>query len=655
VGDYENKQLVVFPADDLVSILNNIGDYTEVILAEGTHTANSTITLSGLSYVSIRGSDGVVITSTLTSGTLFDLDNLDHVNIQSFELSTVMQSGDLINIGGSNQYLRFHHLDFDNSPTSGSVDVFDMSGITAAQYAIDIFDCSTEGDIATFLRLETAHASGTSVSAINVKDCLVKSDTSNDDGIIISNSSTGVVEGCRFDNNTINNFVQGFTISQAQNCVFIANAVVSCGTAITDVGMEIGAGCSGLVLTATTVALQAGIGITIAGGVTLEQTVVAFTTAEGIVISGGTDDTLIACKLTNTGSAGTYDGIQITGGSRWQLFNAEVQDSSGHGIHIPSASTAIECRFGQCTIYNPGGEGLHLEAGTKHAISGCRITASGGAGILLTSGVTSCSVSGNTVLDTENTTNGITISSGADDCLLTNNLVSGATGIGIKTNADGSLVQGNYVIGSTGTGIEIGETTDVASDVTCQGNVVNTSGGAGLEIRATNSVISGNLIYSNTSQGIYEHSSSSSNLFAANQSHSNTGADSQYDGSTRSFGVENAQYAESAGESSTTSATYQTKVTLTSGAITGIYEVRWSCEVYVGNTNKLGNVQSYNNTDAAQLNVVGSIGNGTYRTFNGSALVTFTGSAKTFLLQYQNDSAGPTYIRRASMALWKVK
>jgi parallel beta-helix repeat protein len=64
VGDYEIHKLRVQPTDDLVSILNNIGDNTEVELAEGTHTIASQINLSGLSNVTIRGSKASILDIT---------------------------------------------------------------------------------------------------------------------------------------------------------------------------------------------------------------------------------------------------------------------------------------------------------------------------------------------------------------------------------------------------------------------------------------------------------------------------------------------------------------------------------------------------------------------------------------------------------------
>lgn len=117
------------------------------------------------------------------------------------------------------------------------------------------------------------------------------------------------------------------------------------------------------------------------------------------------------------------------------------------------------------------------------------------------------------------------------------------------------------------------------------------------------------------------------------------------------------QQAASEGTSTTTSATFQDKTTLTTGALTGVYRVAFSCEIRTGNANTRHQCRLYNSTDAAELcfdDKRPSLSN-MDTLVSGFCYVTFAGAAKTFILQFasQNGSATVT-IRRARIELWKV-
>lgn len=542
MGDFAFQQKVVYPSDDLVAIVADLTGKEELILADGDHNISAPLVLNGLSNIAIRGSLGSRIVSSATSGAVFDIDDCTDVEMHGFEVTAALQSGDIVNVGGANTRVHIHHLTINNNPASGSCDFFDMAGVTAAQNGISIVDCKVRGDIATFFRCATAHASGVSVGGINVVDNEAVTDTKTDDAVVFSNSSDGVVSGCRVDNNSFNGFVQGFTASSFTNAYVNNNIISGCGSAVTDAGFEIGAGCSGILAVGNSVAAQTGIGVKLASGCDFGQGVIILTTAEGIVVSGGTNTPIIGCTINMVGTAGTYAGISITGGTRLQIMANRVLSATGVGIHIPSGSTATACTFSNNIVHSSGDMGIQISAGTDHDINSCRIESPGSsaAALRLDAGVLRSKINANVVLNaTSGGCNGIDIQEGADSCSVTNNFVYNTGGDGLNVDADSATVQGNFIAGAGGNGIELGDTGNTTANVMCQGNTATGSGSAGIAVRAVNSVITGNLTYGNTGQGLYEHSSSSGNHFADNKSFSNTGVNFQFDGSSGSMGIEN--------------------------------------------------------------------------------------------------------------------
>jgi len=116
------------------------------------------------------------------------------------------------------------------------------------------------------------------------------------------------------------------------------------------------------------------------------------------------------------------------------------------------------------------------------------------------------------------------------------------------------------------------------------------------------------------------------------------------------------QVAVSDGDSSTTSSSFQTKTTLTTPALNGNYLVQFCC--ITGNDG--GNahqVQLENTTDTARI-----FGPVTYKIDSeniidhfGYGVVSFTGSAKTFEIQYNaSGGGGTTTIRQARITIWRV-
>lgn len=115
------------------------------------------------------------------------------------------------------------------------------------------------------------------------------------------------------------------------------------------------------------------------------------------------------------------------------------------------------------------------------------------------------------------------------------------------------------------------------------------------------------------------------------------------------------QIVEDSGLSSTTSSSWQTKLSMSTGNITGTYRVTWCCMYY--NSAKSGEVRFYNDTDSEELG--GIIGIRSYKTSDRHVLgrshnIVFTGTSKSFSIQFRKVSSGTHYIRDASIEIWRV-
>jgi len=116
-------------------------------------------------------------------------------------------------------------------------------------------------------------------------------------------------------------------------------------------------------------------------------------------------------------------------------------------------------------------------------------------------------------------------------------------------------------------------------------------------------------------------------------------------------------YAESEAESSTTSTTYQTKVTMTTGSLpSGDYMVEWSAELTSSQRDRNTFVEIADS-------VVGTLAESTkgkvdvdltYTIVSGIARMTSISGVRTITLKYKSVVDYTGYIRRARLALWRV-
>lgn len=504
---------VVLPTEDLVSIAAAAGANTELILADGTHDISTNpLVLNGKTNFTIRGSRAAVITSSLTTGAVIDVDDATDVHLEGFRITTVTD-GDIINVGGTNSRFHVRHIEATNTHATLSADFIDMSGTTTAQDTITVESCSVGGDITSFFRLATAHASGTVVQGIRIRSNTVNTDTKVDDGIIISNSSDGTVFALIADVNEINGFVNGITVSDLQAATIFTNSIANGGAAATDAGIEVGAGCQSIRINTNSILNQTGIGILSAGGANATANEINACTDHGISVSGGSGDTFESNKILSVGQ----DGISVH-------------------------TAATQCRVINNYVYdNTAGYGIEVVSGVEHEIVNNRIDQAAAQGIFLNSGRVRCKLSLNTIIDPGN--NGFDIQEGANNCTVTGNLVYNASGDGLNVDADGATVQGNYVEGCSGNGIEIGDNDNLTNNVTCQGNTCTDNTGDGIAVRATNSNVTGNLTYNNGVYGVAEEGDNppvpDGNHFADNRSFGNTtGQFSFAVGTNRTFGLE---------------------------------------------------------------------------------------------------------------------
>ncbi len=112
--------------------------------------------------------------------------------------------------------------------------------------------------------------------------------------------------------------------------------------------------------------------------------------------------------------------------------------------------------------------------------------------------------------------------------------------------------------------------------------------------------------------------------------------------------------------SSTTSTVLQTKLTLTTPALTGVHKVSWCAQVFANLATTLGIARVLNNTDSAVLQGNSGIWLPTAGlaviNHSGFDYVTFTGAAKTFIYQYGVTTAdgGQVTIRGANIEVVPV-
>jgi hypothetical protein len=116
-------------------------------------------------------------------------------------------------------------------------------------------------------------------------------------------------------------------------------------------------------------------------------------------------------------------------------------------------------------------------------------------------------------------------------------------------------------------------------------------------------------------------------------------------------------YASSDALSSTTSTTYQNKVSITTPAQAGTYRIGYSMEFNAQQNNKDVQVRLWDNTNSVEYgqNSQQTNNNANWFSFAGFHYVTIaTDTATTFILQYKAGTA-TCQVRNAELELWRVE
>lgn len=117
------------------------------------------------------------------------------------------------------------------------------------------------------------------------------------------------------------------------------------------------------------------------------------------------------------------------------------------------------------------------------------------------------------------------------------------------------------------------------------------------------------------------------------------------------------QTAISLARSTTTSTTFQTKVTLTTPTLTGTYRVGWVSVIDHNNTGDSTEVRLQNITDGVTVGVIRRVEPKDVDdrvTEGGFAEVVFTGAAKTFEIQWREQDGTTAGIQDARIEIWRV-
>ena len=109
--------------------------------------------------------------------------------------------------------------------------------------------------------------------------------------------------------------------------------------------------------------------------------------------------------------------------------------------------------------------------------------------------------------------------------------------------------------------------------------------------------------------------------------------------------------------STTTNSTFQTKLTLTTPSLTGTYRLGWCSIIDQSNTGDSVEARLQNTTDASTVGAIQRIEpkDTDNRVFAGGfGEVVFTGSAKTFQIQWREQDGSTAGIQDARIEIWRV-
>jgi len=192
------------------------------------------------------------------------------------------------------------------------------------------------------------------------------------------------------------------------------------------------------------------------------------------LIDGGTVGPSIDIKadnsvVTSLSVVNTFSGdnttlisaIETSGGSNGKIANVNVRDADGFGIN--------------------------LTTGKEWVIDSCEFNDTDNGAIRVESSVDACIVS-RCILNQPSRQSGNGINIGSDDCIISNNIISGSGGVGISISGNDNISIGNRILQSGGDGIYVDGIDNIIAN-----NRISDSSGADLNDAGTGTVKDGNL------------------------------------------------------------------------------------------------------------------------------------------------------------------
>jgi len=479
----------VVPTDDLDAKLNAAVSGDIFILMEGTYTVNAQIDFTGKSRISVIGSPGSIINSTITTASTFLLNNCSDILLQGFEITTAWgpaSDGQVIAISGASNIERvtIRGIKCNINPVGNDSYFFGSlaGGFSGYLQDITIEGCNVFGKVDALIRITSTNATGAlRVNAIN--NTVRGNGVNGAFGVTMTNANVGFFYDSLILGNLFDNIFVGIYLDDVKECLISNNIIRDGGSTVAHHGVWVQSNSANVTIEGNIVKSQTGSGVnTLAPDCVLVGNILSLCGDYGIFSSGGRC-VFAGNKIYDPGNAGLVaNGIEcVATGNR-------IYSTTGVGLSIAGARS---CAAGN-DIVDTTSTGI-AAGGFNSVVCGNTIHNTGQQGILISG--TESVVSGNMCYGTTGPA-GIDVA-GGDNCVVVGNFTY-ASVVGIRTAGTSGycVVCGNAVMDPTGDGIALQGASCIAV-----GNVIDSAGDAGITI-ATNCMAASNFINNSTGNGI---------------------------------------------------------------------------------------------------------------------------------------------------------
>lgn len=410
-------------------------------------------------------------------------------------------------------------------------------------------------------------------------------------------------------------------------------------------------------------------------GVLLRNIIVTGSTTYGIYFRGVQHGLIENTLVRACGSSGPEDNIQLVDCYKCSL-RAVASDQAGQdGIHFEGCYSTI---VDGCPSNQNARHGIHIVGSREISVTACAVSGNDDNG-LYAEGVSSNILVSNTGIIC-NAGKGIETTTDVEAVILSNSIVKGNGGAGVDfdgpanevvscvvsyNGADGfwcglrGLIQSTTIEYNAGYGIDLQAGDDENVIVGC---VIRSNEDGGIRCADEGCVFANNQIYDNDGWGVELLAASADNILSENRIENNTSGPVTDAGTNNNHGVYGRyyQFEVSSGRSTTTSTSYQDKVSLTTPALTGRFQVRWVCALDMSSTGgdmyaRCRNVTDGSNVGQEARQEVSDTDEIVH--ISDFDEVVFTGAAKTFTIQYRRGTAAALTvgIRGAKLEFKQVK